>query len=467
MESSIAKQLRRVRTLGRGASGAVVWLASDEASGELMAVKSAAAAGAAQLRREGRVLAGLRSPHIVPCLGSRAAAGGEYQLFLEFAPGGTLADEAARSGGRLAERAIRAYAGDVARGLAYLHGRSLVHGDVKARNVVIGGDDRAMLMDFGCARHAESSRPIGGTPAFMAPEVARGEEQGFAADVWALGCTVIEMATGSAPWSDMDDVFAAVHRIGYTDAAPEVPGWLSPEAKHFLDGCFVRLPGDRSTAAQLVDHPFLACVAAVCDSDAQPPKQEHVSPMSTLHDAFWDTDTDDEADEMSKSAAERIAALACPTSAIPDWDFHTDDEADETSPSAAERIGALASTTSALPDWDSEEGWIDLQDDHHEPNHDAPPAAGTDLSIQGEPSDEEEFERFAAPADGSDHFPRNAVVTQTSRRQGSFSEIEIPQTFDHDGIGTMKSHRFCSRKNRVKMKRALLQNSPLLRSAGS
>ncbi|GJN17967.1 hypothetical protein PR202_gb05078 [Eleusine coracana subsp. coracana] len=343
----VAKQLRRIRTLGRGASGAVVWLASDEASGELLAVKSAPAGVAAQLRREGRVMEGLSSPHIVPCLGARAAAGGEYQLFLEFAPGGSLADEAARCGGRLPEQEIQTYAADIAHALAYLHELSLVHGDVKARNVVIGGDGRARLTDFGCARPAESTRPIGGTPAFMAPEVARGEEQGPAADVWALGCTVVEMATGRAPWSDMDDVLAAIHRIGYTDAVPEVPAWMSEEAKDFLACCFARNASDRCTAAQLLEHPFIAFAALDFD-DARPAKPEHLSPKSTLHDAFWDSDTDDETDDMSTSPAERISALA----------------------------------TSALPDWDSDEGWIDLQDEHHQTVHATPEASEAALAAE-------------------------------------------------------------------------------------
>jgi serine/threonine protein kinase len=105
----------------------------------------------------------------------------------------------------------------VAAGLAYLHGETIVHGDVKVSNVVIGADGRAKLADFGCTRKVcvGTSRPIiGGTPAFMAPEVVRGEEQGPAADVWALGCTVVEKAIGRAPWSGMDgDVLAAMHRI--------------------------------------------------------------------------------------------------------------------------------------------------------------------------------------------------------------------------------------------------------------
>jgi len=307
---------RRLRTLGRGASGAVVSLAADAASGELFAVKSAAAGAAAEaLRRERGVLAGLRSPHVVRCAGAAEGADGSYQLFLEYAPGGSLADEAARNGGALGERAVRAYAADVLRGLAYLHGRSVVHGDVKARNVVVGADGRAKLADFGCARAPGAARrAIGGTPAFMAPEVARGEDQGPAADVWALGCTVVEMATGRAPWGDADDVLAALHRIGYTDAVPEVPRWLSAEAKDFLARCFARDAADRPAAAQLLEHPFVAFAGA-------DDKARWVSPKSTLDAAFWESESDDEADEMPEGgAADRIKSLAFPASGFPDWD---------------------------------------------------------------------------------------------------------------------------------------------------
>jgi mitogen-activated protein kinase kinase kinase 17/18 len=336
MAIAVSDRWTRIRTLGRGASGAVVSLAADEASGGLFAVKSVPAAAAEQLRREGSIQSALRSPHVLPCLGFRAdAAGGECQLFLEYAPGGTLADAASRSGGRLDERAVRAYAADVARGLAYLHGLSLVHGDVKARNVVVGADGRAKLADFGCARPADpSARRIGGTPAFMAPEVARGEDQGPSADVWALGCTVVEMATGRAPWSDVDDVLAAVHRIGFTDATPAVPGWLSPEAKDFLARCFARNPRDRCTAAQLSEHPFLA--SAGCGVKAEEVAAKWVSPKSTLDAALWESDTDEEDAE--------IMALSC-----------------------AERIEALAGPCSALPDWDSDEGWIQVLDEQCEP----------------------------------------------------------------------------------------------------
>uniref|UniRef100_A0A0D9WJB3 Protein kinase domain-containing protein n=1 Tax=Leersia perrieri TaxID=77586 RepID=A0A0D9WJB3_9ORYZ len=337
-------RMRRLRTLGRGASGAVVSLFAagdgDGDGGELIAVKSAAGkAAAAQLRREGGILASLSSPHVLPCLGFGAVAGGEFRLVLEFAPGGSLADEVARhGGGRLGEDEIRGFAGDVARGLAYLHGMGIVHGDVKARNVVIGGDGRAMLADFGCARRAGDDPPgriIGGTPAFMAPEVARGEEQGAAADVWALGCVVVEMATGAAPWRDMDgaaDVVAAVRRIGFADdAVPEIPEWISPEGKDFLEKCFRRRAGERWTAAQLLEHPFLAFAGGAAVTAAEGTKAKWVSPKSTLDAAFWEFDADDEEDD------------------------------DDVSPeSSSERIMALAGDCTALPDWESDDGWIDV-----------------------------------------------------------------------------------------------------------
>uniref|UniRef100_A0ACD5W2E7 Uncharacterized protein n=1 Tax=Avena sativa TaxID=4498 RepID=A0ACD5W2E7_AVESA len=380
MDATMAKQLRRLRTLGRGASGAVVWLASDDASGELLAVKSAAGAGAAEtLRREGRVLSGLCSPHVVPCLGTRAAAGGEYQLFLEFAPRGSLADEAARSGGSLAERAIRGYAADIAKGLAYLHGNSLVHGDVKARNVMVGADGRAKLADFGCARTAaDSLLPIGGTPAFMAPEVARGEEQGPAADVWALGCTVIEMATGRAPWTNIHDVFAAVHRIGYTDAVPDIPSCLSPEANDFLRKCLTRDPRHRPTAAQLLEHPFVLSACSSPDGKAEPAKQDWTSPKSTLNADFWDSDEDDETEEdMLRSATERVASLASPSS--------------------------------VLPDWDSDDGWIDVHSEQSEASSETTTAtviAGADFGPWSEALEAEVHAQFG-DADGVSFLLQN------------------------------------------------------------
>jgi serine/threonine protein kinase len=113
-----------------------------------------------------------------------------------------------------------------------------------------------------------------------------------------------------------------MHRIAYTDAVPDVPQWLSAEAKDFLAGCLTRKASDRCTAAQLLEHPFLAS-AAVLDRKIEDAKNKWVSPKSTLDAALWESESDnDEADDElpSHSTAERIKALACPASAVPDWD---------------------------------------------------------------------------------------------------------------------------------------------------
>ncbi|KAI5019675.1 hypothetical protein ZWY2020_044563 [Hordeum vulgare] len=233
---------------------------------------------------------------------------------------GSLAEQVAKTGLDGAPSVATGFG--VASGLTYLHAAGMVHGDVKSRNVVIGADGRAKLADFGCSRKAAADVPIiGGTPAFMVPEVARGEEQGPAADVWALGCMVVEMATGRAPWSGIDgNALAALHRIGYTEAVPEVPEWLSADGKDFLASCLVRQASGRCTAAQLLEHPFLA--SAVVEVKPQAVASKWVSPKSTLDAAFWESESESDTEEAQhdSTAEMRIKVFACPASALPDWD---------------------------------------------------------------------------------------------------------------------------------------------------
>ncbi|WOL02247.1 mitogen-activated protein kinase kinase kinase A-like [Canna indica] len=306
---------RRGRVIGRGSSAAVS-LATALDSGEVFAVKSAELSRSAILQREQRILSSLCSPYVISCLGFDVSshapnAGLCYDLFMEYAPGGSLSDEIARRGGRLDEVLIRSYACDVLRGLAYLHSQGVVHCDVKGRNVLIGSDGCAKIADLGCARliddegddEGERHWLVRGTPMFMAPEVARGEEQGPPADLWALGCTVIEMATGRPPWPDVSDPVGALHRVGFSPAAvPDFPNWLSEEGKDFLSKCLKRDPRQRWTAEQLLGHSFVASLPT-----NSPPKQDAdrrwVSPKSTLDQGFWESlsDRDEEFAEPSST----------------------------------------------------------------------------------------------------------------------------------------------------------------------
>ncbi|KAF8030212.1 hypothetical protein BT93_E2606 [Corymbia citriodora subsp. variegata] len=249
-------------TVGRGSSAAVS-VAAALGSGEVFAVKSAEASRSESLRRERAILSELDCPHVVAYRGwdvTREAAGGGTvcNLLMEYAPAGTLADAARRGrGGRLGEPAVRWCARGILRGLEYVHGRGVAHCDIKGQNILVTGEG-PKIADFGLARRVgDAAGPVGGTPLFMAPEVARGGRPGFAADVWSLGCTVLEIATGRPPWADVADPVSAIHRIGFSGEAPEIPGFLSEQCRDFLSKCLRRDPSERWSATELLGHPFL------------------------------------------------------------------------------------------------------------------------------------------------------------------------------------------------------------------
>ncbi|PON52116.1 Serine/threonine protein kinase [Parasponia andersonii] len=253
----------RGRTIGRGSSAAVS-IATAHGSGEVFAVKSVELSKSGSLQREQKILSSLSSPKIIAYRGFNVSSeNGElvYNLCLEFAPGGSLSDHISRRGGRLSQAEIRACTRQILTGLDYLHSAGIVHCDVKGQNILVA-EEGLKIADLGCARFSGDVSggdwvPLAGTPAYMAPEVARGKQQGFAADVWALGCTVIEMATGRAPWGDVFDPVAAVHRIAFSDDVPEMPRFVSEEAEDFLGKCLKRDPLERWSVSELLDHPFV------------------------------------------------------------------------------------------------------------------------------------------------------------------------------------------------------------------
>uniref|UniRef100_F6HEQ4 mitogen-activated protein kinase kinase kinase n=1 Tax=Vitis vinifera TaxID=29760 RepID=F6HEQ4_VITVI len=331
-------------TIGRGAS-ATISLAIVSTSGELFAVKSTELSRSKLLQREQSFLSQLSSERIVKYLGSNTTCEGDtmlYNVFMEYVPGGALSDEIRRRGNRLDEDWIRLYTRQIVLGLEYLQFNGLVHCDIKSENVLIR-EDGAVIADLGCAKsvHGNGGGSVfSGTPVFMAPEVARGEEQGFPADVWALGCTVIEMATGRNPWPEVDDPVSALYRIGFSGDVPEFPMWLSENGRDFLDKCLRRNPRERWTAKELLEHPFL-------EPNSKQLKEFPVkSPTSVLDDqGFWDS-------------------LEAPVT--PSVLMHIG----SSSNSPAERIqrlneGALSSGSN-LPNWTWDEDWVTVRSNYIE-----------------------------------------------------------------------------------------------------
>jgi len=99
-----------------------------------------------------------------------------------------------------------------------------------------------------------------GSPCWMASEVMlsafSGKGYNLSADIWSLGCTVVEMAMGKHPLQGLEPV-QAMFKIGRDTYEPEIPDNLSDEGKDFLLRCLRRDPRSRPTATQLMDHPFV------------------------------------------------------------------------------------------------------------------------------------------------------------------------------------------------------------------
>ncbi|KAL2532704.1 mitogen-activated protein kinase kinase kinase 16 [Abeliophyllum distichum] len=158
------------------------------------------------------------------------------------------------------------------RGFNYLHLNGVVHEDIKGQNILIR-EDGLKIADFGCSKliHKDDDSVAGksrffGTPAYMAPKVSRCEEQGFVADIWSLGCTVIEMAMGCFPWPEIHDPVSALYKIGYSSHdVPEFPSWLSNKAKEFLSKCLLRDAKLRWTAEELMEHSFFRRLEDNCE----------------------------------------------------------------------------------------------------------------------------------------------------------------------------------------------------------
>ncbi|XP_010543009.1 PREDICTED: mitogen-activated protein kinase kinase kinase 2-like [Tarenaya hassleriana] len=329
------------RTIGRG-SCATVSAATYHNSCDIIAVKSAELSRSELLEREAKILSSLSSPYVVGYRGCGITNNPDgvdtYSILMEYAPYGTVADKAAKNGGGLEENLVVKYTRHILCGLEYLHSKGIAHCDIKGSNVLIGENGDAKIADFGCAKRvdteSDSAETVRGTPAFMAPEVARGEKQGMESDIWAVGCTVIEMATGSLPWTiDSGDPVSVLYRIGYSGESPEIPCCLTEPTKDFLQKCLKRHPEERWTANQLLNHPFLAKPDAKSDPVSGSMSN---SPTSVMDELFWG----------SVEEAEEEENLDRPNG----WVSHE------------ERIGRLWSVGNAGPTWDLEGGdWVTVR----------------------------------------------------------------------------------------------------------
>src|SRR5829696_3929904 len=176
-----------------------------------------------RFRREARTVARLNHPHVVTVIDAGEDEGNPYIVF-EYVEGETLKERIKRCG-RLPVAEAVAYAIEIARALSAAHAQRLVHRDVKPQNVLIDGEGRAKVTDFGIARSLEAqgltaTGRVLGTTDYVSPEQALGHEVTGQSDIYSLGIVLYEMLTGETPFKADTQVAVAMRHV--RDPLPDV-----------------------------------------------------------------------------------------------------------------------------------------------------------------------------------------------------------------------------------------------------
>nr|XP_025712718.1 mitogen-activated protein kinase kinase kinase 19 isoform X4 [Callorhinus ursinus] len=218
-----------------------------------------------KLHEEVDLLKALKHVNIVAYLGT-CLEENTVSIFMEFVPGGSISSIINRFG-PLPEMVFCKYTRQILQGVAYLHENCVVHRDIKGNNVMLMPTGIIKLIDFGCAKrlawaglngtHSDMLKSMHGTPYWMAPEVINESGYGRKSDIWSIGCTVFEMATGKPPLASMDRMAAMFYIGAHRGLMPPLPEHFSENAVDFVRVCLTRDQHERPSAAQLLKHSFL------------------------------------------------------------------------------------------------------------------------------------------------------------------------------------------------------------------
>jgi serine/threonine-protein kinase len=203
-----------------------------------------------RFRREARAVARLSHPNIVTVI-DRGEADGRQFIVFEYVDGENLKAVVNQSGAMSVETAV-SLAHQIARALAFAHEHGLVHRDVKPQNVLMNGDGRAKVTDFGIARSLDvkhgmtQTGTVLGTSDYIAPEQAQGQQVSAQTDVYSLGVVLYELLTGEVPFPGENFVAVAMRHINEAppsarERRPDVP----PRLDAALQRAMAKDPADR------------------------------------------------------------------------------------------------------------------------------------------------------------------------------------------------------------------------------
>ncbi|CAF4099468.1 unnamed protein product, partial [Rotaria sp. Silwood2] len=251
--------------LGQGTYGKV-YLAHDRITWQAFAVKEIPMRNPSYteaLENEIKILSTLNHKNIVSYYGTAIDLKKKppiFQVMMEYVDGGSLSKLLSKFG-QFPEPSIRKYTRQLLDGLQYLHENHILHRDIKSANILINLRGEIKIADFGTSKrlaglHLCTEGSVG-TLQYMSPDVVLVPPMGYGpeVDIWSVGCTVIEMATGKRPFHNITNNYALLFKLGNEKQAPDIPPELSDTAKDFLAKCFE--PANRRPSAKdLLNHPF-------------------------------------------------------------------------------------------------------------------------------------------------------------------------------------------------------------------
>eukprot|EP01129_Flabellula_baltica_P004138 TRINITY_DN1415_c0_g1_i1.p1 TRINITY_DN1415_c0_g1~~TRINITY_DN1415_c0_g1_i1.p1 ORF type:complete len:321 (+),score=69.13 TRINITY_DN1415_c0_g1_i1:263-1225(+) len=248
-----------IKKVGRGGYGAV-YLAKSAVDDQLVAIKRTPHKSSKEQRKnfqEIRLLQYCDHPNIIRFV--RGTLYGEDMWIVnEFVDGGTLTTAIIKH--NFTESEIVYITSRCASAIGFLHNVQVAHRDLKSGNIMLGKNGDVKIIDFGLCSDISQGKVVHmvGSPFWMPPEMIKREPHGLEIDIWSLGICILEMANGFPPnrQSGFRAMFEAAS-FGYPYPFDNPEAW-SESFKDFMSHMLNKLPEDRWTINQLLEHPFLS-----------------------------------------------------------------------------------------------------------------------------------------------------------------------------------------------------------------
>ena len=278
----VAGRYRLMESIGSGGMG-VVWRAEDERLERTVAIKHLVVRpGLSDMKTEGARRRAMREARIAARLQHRNAIAlfdvaehdGEPCLVMEFLLSRSLSVVLAERGA-LPAGEVADIGAQVAAALAAAHAAGIVHRDVKPGNILLDGAGTVKITDFGISRAMDDGTVtqtgmLAGTPAYLAPEIARGQQPDHSSDVFSLGATLYHAVEGTPPFGTNGNPLALLHAVASGAVPPpHRAGSLTPVLMSLL----CPEPEDRPTMAEAVEALSVPVTATPAEQRTVPVRQ--------------------------------------------------------------------------------------------------------------------------------------------------------------------------------------------------